>query len=114
MRLALNMAKVGEERFSRAAVEETQHLIKIPWTEVREEKKRGVVIPGHNKVKPAIERHPAMVRENRTYCGLRCQNGTGQNPQNHGRHKGTGVPQPQPAQLRPRTPPVPPDDSEST
>ena len=61
MRLALNMAKMAKGRFSRAAIEETQHLIKKPRAEVREEKKQGVQFPGHHKVKTAMGRHPAMV-----------------------------------------------------
>jgi len=47
MRLALNMAKMAKEGFSRAAIEETKYLIKKPCAEVREEKKRGVEFPGH-------------------------------------------------------------------
>ena len=47
MRLALNMAKMAKEGFSRAAIEETKYLIKKPRAEVREEKKRGVEFPGH-------------------------------------------------------------------
>jgi hypothetical protein len=47
MRLALNMAKMAEEGFSRATIEEMKYLIKKPRTEVREEKKRGVEFPGH-------------------------------------------------------------------
>jgi hypothetical protein len=47
MCLALNMAKMGKEGFSRAAIEETKYLLKIPRAEVREEKKRGVEFPGH-------------------------------------------------------------------
>jgi len=66
MRLALNMAKMAQGGFSRAAVEETQYLIKKPHAEVREEKKVGVEFPGHNKVKAAIARHPAMLRQNQT------------------------------------------------
>jgi len=72
MRLALNMATMAKGGISRAAIEETQRLIKKPRAEVREEKKRGVEFPGHNKVKAAIERHPAMVRENQTDGCLPC------------------------------------------
>ena len=66
MRLALNMAKMAKGGISRAAIEETQQLIKKPRAEVREEKKQGVEFPGHNKVKAAIQRHPAMLRQNQT------------------------------------------------
>jgi hypothetical protein len=72
MRLALNMAKMAKGGISRAAIEETQQLIKKPRAEVREEKKRGVEFPGHNKVKAAIEIHPAMVCENQTDGCLPC------------------------------------------
>jgi len=61
MHLALNMAKMAKGGISRAAIEETQQLIKKPLTEVREEKKRGVGFPGHTKVMAAIERHLARV-----------------------------------------------------
>jgi len=81
MRLALNMAKMAKGGFSRAAIEETQQLIKKPCAEVREGKKRGVRFPGHNKVKVAIERHPAMVRENQKDGCLPCQNGIAKNPE---------------------------------
>jgi len=49
MRLASNMAKMPKIVFSRAAIEETIHLIKKPSAEVRAEKKRGVELPGHIK-----------------------------------------------------------------
>jgi len=61
MRLALHMAKMAKQGFSRASLEGMQQLIKKPRAEVQEEKKRGVEFPGHEKVKAAIERHPAMV-----------------------------------------------------
>jgi len=61
---------------SRAAIEETQQLIRKLRADFREEKKRGVVLPGHNMVKAAIERHPAMVRQNQTDSCLPCQKGT--------------------------------------
>jgi hypothetical protein len=94
MRLALIMAKMAKGGFSHAAVEETQYLIKTPRAEVREEKKRGVEFPGHNKVKAAIARHPAMRRQNQTPGCLRCQNGTAKNPQTRWRRKGTAAPPP--------------------
>jgi len=64
MRLALNKAKMAKEGSSRTTIEETKYLIKKPCAEVREEKKRGDEFPGHNKVKAAIQRHPAMLRQN--------------------------------------------------
>ena len=94
MRLALNMAKMAKESFSRAAIEEMKYLIKKPGAEVREEKKRGVEFPGHNKVKAAIQRHQAMLRQNHTSGCLACQNGTAKNPQTRWRRKRTGAPPP--------------------
>ena len=72
------------------------------------------MFPGHNKVKAAIERHPAMIREFRTDGCLPCQIGTAKNPQTGWRHKGTGAPPPRPAPLMPGTPPAPPADGERT
>jgi hypothetical protein len=63
MYLALNMAKMTKEGFSRAAIEKTKYHMKKPPTEVREEMKRGVEFPGHKKMKAAIQRHPAMLRQ---------------------------------------------------
>jgi len=71
---------MGKGGFSCTAIEETQQLIKKARVEVREEKKRGVLFPWHNKVKAAIERHPAMVCENQMDSCLPCQNGTAKNP----------------------------------
>jgi len=94
MRLALNMAKMAKEGFSRTAIEETKYLIEIPRAEVREEKKRGVEFPGHTKVKAAIQRHPAMLRQNQTSGCLPCQNDTAKNLQTRWRRKGIGAPPP--------------------
>jgi hypothetical protein len=115
MCLALNMAKMATEGFSRAAIEETKYLIKKPGAEVREEKKRGVEFPGHKQVKAAIQRHPAMLRHNQTPGCLPCQNGTAKNPQTRWRCKGTGAPPParcrvltaELTQPPPGTPPTP-------
>jgi hypothetical protein len=111
MRLALNMANMAKEGFSRAAIEETKYLIKKSRAVVREEKKRGVEFPGHNMVKAAIQRHPAMLRHNQTSGCLRCQNGTAKNPQTRWTRKGRGAPPP--ARRRVRTP-VPPPPSTGT
>ena len=82
--------------------------------EVREEKKQGVVFSGHHRVRAAIERHPAMFRENQMDGCLPCQNGTAMNLQTHWRRIGTGAPPPQPAPRWPGTPPVPPGISETS
>ena len=107
MRLPLNMAKMATEGFSHAAIEETKYLIKKPDTKAREEKKRGVEYPWYNKVKAAIQRHPAIFRHNqRTGC-LPCQNVTAMNSETRWRRKATGSPQP--VQHREPTPePTPP------
>jgi len=109
MRLALNMAKMAKEGISRTSIEETKYLIKKPRAEVREEKKRGVESPGHKEVKAAIQRHPAMLRQNRTAGCLPCRNGTAKNWQTRWRRKRTGAPPPD--QRRERTaeptPPLP-------
>jgi hypothetical protein len=81
MRLALNMAKMAKGGFSHVAIEEMQYQIKRPRAKVREEKKRGFEFPGHTKLKAAIERHPAMIRQNRTAGCLPSQNGTAKNPE---------------------------------
>jgi len=115
MRLALNMAKITKEGFSRTAIEETKYLMKKPRAEVREEKKRGVEFPGHNKVKAAIQRHPATLCHNHTSGCIPCQNGTSKTPQTLWRPKGTGAPPhdrsreptPEPTPPLPRTPHTP-------
>jgi len=106
MRLALNMAKMAKEGFSRATIAKTKYLIKKPRAEVREEKKRGVESPGHKKVMAAIQRHPAMLRHNQMSGFLPCQNGTAKNPQTRWRRKETGGPPP--ARRRVRTPELTP------
>jgi hypothetical protein len=112
MRLALNMAKMAKGGFLRGAIEETQQLINNPRTEVREENKRGVEFPGHQKVKAAMERHPAMVYKNHTAGCPPGQNGTAKNPVTRWRPKGTAAPPPDPAAPPPGTPPAPPGDAE--
>jgi len=119
MRLALNMARMATEGFSRAAIEETKCLIKKPCAEVREEKKWGVQFPGHKKVKAAVQRHPAMLRQNQTSGCLPCRNDTAKNPQTRWRRKGTGAsppdrcrePTPEPTPPLPGTPPAPTNNS---
>jgi len=110
MRLALNMANMAKEGFSRGTIDETKYLIETPRAEVREEKKRGVEFPGQKKVKAAIQRHRAMLLHNPTPGSLPCQNGTAKNPQTRWGCKGTGAPPP--ARHRVRTPePTPPPPS---
>jgi len=118
MRHALNMVKMAKGGFSRAALEETQQLIKKPRAEVREEKTQGVEFPGHKKVKATMERHPAMVYKNFTAGCLSYQNGTANNLQTRWRCKGTAEPPPEPAAplpgtpFPPGTPSAPPEDTQ--
>ena len=81
MRLALNMATMAKGEFLRAAMEETYFLINKPRAGVREDKKRGVELPGHEIVKAAIKRHLAMLWENQMDGCLPCQNDKAQNHQ---------------------------------
>jgi hypothetical protein len=119
MRLALTMAKMDKEGFSRGAIEETKYLIKKPHAEVREEKKRGFEFPGQKQVKAAIQRNPAMLLQNQTSNCLPCQIGTARNPQTCWTRKGTGAPPPARCRVRipeptpppPGTPPAPTGNS---
>jgi len=122
MCLALNMAKMAKEGFSCAAIEETNYFFKKRRADVREEQKRAVEFPGHNKVKAGIQRQPAMLHQNQTSDCLPCQNGTAKNPLTRWRHKGTGAPPPTRRRVRtpeptphpPGTPPTPPDPTGNT
>jgi len=76
MRLALNIAKMAKGGLSHTAIDETKFLIKNPCAKVQEQKKLGVESPGNNKLKDAIQRHPALLRQNQTAGCLPCPNGT--------------------------------------
>ena len=79
----------------------------MPHANVREEKKRGVEFPRHKRMKAAIQRHPAMLRQNQTSGCLPFQHGTPKNPLTRWRRKGSGAPPPD--RRRVRTPePTPP------
>jgi len=105
---------MAKEGFSLTAIEEKQQLIKGPQAEVWEEKKRGVVFPGHNPVEAAMDRHPAMVREIQTDGCLPGRNGTATNPQTRWNCIGMTAPPPQPAPPRPWIPAAPPDHNKRT
>jgi hypothetical protein len=107
------MAKLSKGGFPRAVVEEWQHPMKKPCAKVREEKKWGFEFPWHNKVNPAILRHPTILCENQTDCWLICPNLTAKNSHTLCRRKGKGIPQPKRAPPRPKSRPVPSDDDES-
>jgi len=92
MPLRLNIATMAKERFSHNAIDQTKYLIKKPHAKVQEEKKRGIEFTGHKNVKTAIQRHPAMLRQNQTSGCLPCQNGIANNPQTLWRRKGTSAP----------------------
>jgi hypothetical protein len=112
MQLGLTMAKIAKGGFSDDAIEEKQQLINKPGGKDREEKKRGVEFAGHQKVKPAVERHPAMVYKSLTARCLPCQNGTAKIPETRWRRKGTAAPPPDPAAPRPGMAPAPPGDAQ--
>ena len=95
MHLSSNMAKIANGGFSRTALEAVQYLIKKPCAEVHEEKKPGVEFPGHNKVKPGIERYPVILHSNHSNGCLRCHNGRAQNAQTHWGLKATSPPSPE-------------------
>jgi hypothetical protein len=115
MGLALNMANMAKEGFSRAAIDEMKYVITKRRTKVREKTERGVEYAGHNKVKATIQRHLAMLRHNQMSGCLPCQYGTAKNPQTGWRRKGTGAPRParcrlwtpEPTPPPPGTPPAP-------
>jgi len=95
--LALNMGKMAKGGFSHAAIKETQQLIKEPRAEVQQENKQGVEFPGHERVKAAIQRQPAMVYTHHTDGCLPCQNGTAMNLQTRWRWIRSGAPPREPA-----------------
>jgi len=77
---------------------------KNPRTEAQQEKMRGVVFPGHGMVKTAIQRHHAIILENRIDGCLPCKNGIAKNLQTWWRDQDTGAPPPEP---RPSLPDMP-------
>jgi len=108
MGLAMDIAQMAKGGFSHSAIEETQYLIKNPRAKVREEKKQGVRVPGHPMVKPAIERHLAILHQHHTARCLSCQNGTAKNLHIRWWNKGTGAALPNwPRQLTPEPTPEP-------
>jgi len=108
MHLAVNMDKIAKEGYSRAAIHGTKYRIKKPHAKVCGEKILGGKFPGHKKGKAAIERHPAMLRQNHTSSCLPYQHGTAKHPQICCRCKGTDASPPdERAQLTPHpTPPT--------
>jgi hypothetical protein len=97
---------------SRTTIEEMQQPMKKPYAKHWDEKTRGVVFPGHHKVKAEIGNHPAMVHENQTHGGFLCKNGTGKNPQTHWWRKGRSAPPTRWVPHSPRTAPASSDDIE--
>jgi len=81
------------------------YVIKKPLAVVPEEKRQGVESPRHKLMHTAIERDPAMLRQNHTSGCLPCQNGSAKIPQTRWWRKGTGAPPP--AWHRHPTPPLP-------
>jgi len=100
-------------------IEETQYVITEPCAEVWEEKKLVVGFPGNKELKPVMERHLAILRQNHPDGCLSCQYGTAKNPQKHWRLMGTGAPPPdrhrqptpEPMPPVPGSPPMPPGNN---
>jgi len=117
----LSMAKRAKGGFSHTAEEEMRSLTRSPCAEVSAEKKPAVGFPGQRKAKAAIDRHPAMLRQNHTDRWLPGQPGTTKNLQTRWRRKATGAPPPdrhrqpipEPTEPLPAMPPVPPGANES-
>jgi hypothetical protein len=72
---------------------------------------RGAEFPGHQMVKAAMERHPAMIYKNHTAGCLPCHNGTAKNLVTRWRGKETAAPPPEHAAPPPDTPPAPPGNT---
>jgi hypothetical protein len=68
----IQFSHTAKGRFSCAAIVDTQYEIKKPPAEVREEKKRGVEFPTHQKLNAAMERNPMMIRQNHMNGCLHC------------------------------------------
>jgi hypothetical protein len=64
--LALDMTKIANGGISHATTEETQFLIKKPYTTVQEEKMSGIESHGHETTQGAIHRRQAMLRQHET------------------------------------------------
>jgi hypothetical protein len=103
----LEYGHIVQRRVLRAAIEETQQLVKKPLAKVREDNMHGVVFRRHKKVNVMMERHPAMVYNNHKAGCLLCQNVRAKNPQTRWRCKGTSTPPPEPAAPLPGRPSPP-------
>ena len=116
---ALNMAEMAIAVFLRGSLEEMEYLTKRPRAEVREEMKWVVESLGRRMLKAAIERHPAMLRQNHMNGCVPCQTGTKSITQTSWRRTGMGTPPPdghsqptpEPKPPLPRIPPVSPGDN---
>jgi hypothetical protein len=94
MCLAENISQFTKGGFSHGAIEETQNMIKNPYSEVHEVTKLRVEYAGHKEVMAAIERQLTMYHQNKIPRCLPCHNSTANNPQTDWRCKGEGVPLP--------------------
>jgi len=109
MNLALDMAKMAKGGFSCTAIEEMQHVIKIPQAKVREQKKLGDEFPGNKYLNASKLRYPAVLREHQHAGCLPGQNGTVLDSQTRWRHQGLCAPPPHRVrQPTPDTTPRPP------
>jgi hypothetical protein len=69
----LNIAKIPNGIFSRYTTEQTQYQLNKLLAEVGEANTRGVGFLGHNQVKAALERHPAMICQKQSDNCLQCK-----------------------------------------
>jgi hypothetical protein len=106
--------------FSRNVMEETQYLIKTPRTKVWYKRQQVVYFPGDRNVKPAIQRHPAILLQNHKDWCFACQDDIAKYSQTWWMQEGISAPlynryrvlTPDPTPPPPRMPPVPPNDNE--
>jgi hypothetical protein len=79
-------------RYSRVAIDETQHQRRSPLTEVLEQHKLGIGFPGNRKVPGVRDRLPARLLPNAPDSCLHRRNGTAKKLQTWWRHNCTGAP----------------------
>jgi hypothetical protein len=114
------MSGMANEGCLCSPITEEQFLHTKPPAKVNEEEMSEVEVPDHTTMKNVHDRHPAMDLENQPDSRLFSQHNTAKNLQPHWRHTGTDVPPadqltqltPQPMACPPRTPSVPPHDTE--
>jgi hypothetical protein len=72
--IALNMVNMAKNGISHTEIEETKNEIINHQAEFREEKRWGIELPGHKRVKVVIEKHAFKIYNDYLDGCLRCQN----------------------------------------